>query len=108
MLIRAIADKQIKARHILFDSWYASAANLKLVVRLELIFVTTLKSNRRVSRSKESGYVHLQDLVWTAAELEQGITVKLKEVPFQVQLFKLVATNGDIEWVITNADRTVR
>ena len=28
--------------------------------------------------------------------------VKLKEVPFYVRLFKLVATNGDIDWVITN------
>ena len=31
-----------------------------------------------------------------------GITVKLKEVPLKVQLFKVVATNGDSEWVITN------
>ena len=28
--------------------------------------------------------------------------VKLKEVPFKVQLFKVVATDGDIDWVITN------
>ena len=31
------------------------------------------------------------------------ISSKLKEVPFQAQLFRdLVATNGDIDWVITN------
>ena len=28
--------------------------------------------------------------------------VKLKEVPFKVRLFKVVATIGDIDWVITN------
>ena len=28
--------------------------------------------------------------------------VRLKEGPFGVKLFKLVATNGNIEWVITN------
>ena len=34
--------------------------------------------------------------------------MKLKEVPFKVRLFKLVATNGDIDWVITNCpDETV-
>jgi hypothetical protein len=34
--------------------------------------------------------------------------VKLKEVPFKVRLFKLVAPNGDIDWVITNnPDETV-
>ncbi len=27
--------------------------------------------------------------------------VKLKEVPFKVRLFKLVAPDGDIDWVMT-------
>ena len=27
--------------------------------------------------------------------------MRLKEVPFGVKLFKLVVTNGNIEWVIT-------
>jgi len=34
--------------------------------------------------------------------LKHGVSVKLKEVPFRVQLFKVVATNSDIERVITN------
>ena len=67
-----------------------------------MFFVTTLKENRLVSLSKEGGYIHLQDIDWTAQQLEQGVTIKLKEVPFKVQLFKLVATNGDIDWVMTN------
>ncbi len=102
MLLRAKSDKQIQARTLLFDSWYASVDNLKLLVRLDMFFVTTLKDNRLVSLSKETGYVHLQDIEWTAQRLKQGVAVKLKEVPFKVQLFKVVAPNGDIEWVITN------
>jgi len=102
MLLRAKSDRQIKARTILFDSWYASVDNLKLISRLGMFFVTTLKDNRLVSLSKETGYIHLQDLEWTEQRLQQGVTVKLKEVPSKVQLFKVVATNGDIEWMITN------
>lgn len=102
MLLGAKSDKQIKARTVLFDSWYASVDNLKLIVRLELLFVTSLKDNRLVSLSKETGYIHLQDIEWTQQRLQAGVTVKLKEVPFKVQLFKVVATNGDIESVITN------
>jgi len=102
MLLRAKSDKQLQARTILFDSWYASVDNLKLIVRLDMFFVTTLKDNRLVSLSKEQGYIHLQDIEWTAESLAHGLSVKLKEVPFRVQLFKVVATNGDIEWVITN------
>jgi SRSO17 transposase len=102
MLIHARNSKHLQANSVLFDSWYASVDNLKLIERLGMVFVTTLKSNRMVSLSKEAGYIHLDAIEWTAERLEQGIAVKLKEVPFYVQLFKLVATNGDIEWVITN------
>lgn len=103
MVRNAVADKRIQAKRILFDTWYASADNLKVVHRLGLIFFTTLKSNRRVSLSKEAGYIHLDQIEWTAEHLANGLLVKLKEVPFKVRLFKVVATNGDIDWVITNS-----
>ncbi len=102
MLIQAVAEKRIKARTVLFDSWYAAADNLKLIHRLGLIFFTTLKENRLVSLNKEDGYQHLDEIAWTPERLQNGVIVKLKEVPFKVRLFKLVATNGDIDWVITN------
>jgi hypothetical protein len=102
MLLHAVTDKRIQARTILLDSWYAGADNLKLIHRLGLIFFTTLKENRLVSLSKEAGYRHLDQIEWPPARMHNGVVVKLKEVPFKVRLFKLVATNGDIDWVITN------
>lgn len=108
MLVRAVADKGLQAKTVLFDSWYAAADNLKLIQRLGLSFFTTLKENRLVSLSKEGGYIHLDQIEWPPERLQHGVLVKLKEVPFQVRLFKLVATNGDIDWVITNCpDETV-
>src|SRR5215210_3823711 len=53
-------------------------------------------------------YIHLQQIEWSKAQLRTGITVKLRELPFLVQLFKIVATNGDIEWVITNSANSGR
>jgi Transposase DDE domain len=102
MLLRAKRDKQIQARKLRLDRGYASVDNLKLLVRLNRWLVTTLKDKRLVSLSKEQGYIHLQDIEWTTQRLQQGVSVKLKEVPFQVELFKVVAPNGDIDWVITN------
>src|SRR5712692_1634535 len=95
MLIHALADKQIKAKTVLIDSWYAGADNLKLIHRLHLTFFTTLKENRLVSLSQAEGYIHLDQIEWTPERLQDGVLVKLKEVPFKVRLFKLVATNGD-------------
>ena len=102
MLRNAVLAKKIKAKRIVFDSWYASAANLKLAHQLGLVFFTTLKSNRLVSLSKEDGWMHLDEIEWTPERLQNGLSVKLKEVPFKVQLFKVVALDGDIDWVITN------
>jgi hypothetical protein len=107
LLTRAFADKGIQARYILFDSWYASVANLKYIHRQGRIFVTTLKSNRKVSLSPDEGYIHLDAIDWTPDRLQFGVSVKLKEVPFRVQLFKVIAKKGEIDWVITNEVATL-
>ena len=107
MLISAKKDKQIKANIILFDSWYASVTNLKMIHRMGMQFVTTLKENRLVSLSKEGGYIHLQEIEWTEEQKQYGVEIKLQEVPFHVQLFKLVAPDGNIDWVITNCPEKI-
>ena len=111
MLVRAVSDKQLQAKTVLFDSWYASVENLKLLARLELVFITTLKNNRLISvwedgKGVKSEYLHLQQIEWTPQSLEEGLLVKLKELPFAVRLFKIVAPNGDVEWLITNDSNT--
>lgn len=109
MLIAAKHDKQIKSNTVLMDSWYASMENLKLIHRMGMVFFTTLKTNRVVSLRKEGGYIHLEEIMWDDQSLEGGILIKLKKLPFKVRLFKLVATNGDIDWVITNCpDRELK
>jgi hypothetical protein len=83
MLISAVAGKGIRAKTVLFDNWYSSWENLKLVNTLKLIFYTTLKNNRLVSLTKDTlwgikdGYVHLDDIDWTPERLDHGVVVKL-------------------------------
>ena len=62
----------------------------------------TLKSNRLVSVGKETGYQALDTLEPPPGGWRAGAEVRLQEVPFAVRLFKLVATDGRIEWVLTN------
>lgn len=100
MFVRLVTHKKLKCSTILFDTWYASVANLKLIHHHAWTFFTTLKSNRKVSINKEVGYQSLHELVFE--DPVKGLLVKLKELPFLVKLFKIVAPNGDIEWVITN------
>lgn len=102
MFIQAIEHQELKARNISFDSWYASAENLKMIDRSGWTFYTNVKSNRKVSITKEDGYQHLEEIQWSREELISGKMVRIREVPFWLKLFKLVDTEGNIEWVITN------
>ena len=69
---------------------------MKCIHRTGWTFFTTLKSNRLVRLTKESGYQGLDALEPLPQGRSQGVGVRLEEVPFGVKLFKLVATNGDI------------
>jgi hypothetical protein len=102
MFRQANGVQEIKARNIAFDSWYGAAENLKMIHRSGWTFYTNLKSNRKVSITKEVGYQNLEELEWTPEELISGKLVRIKAVPFWLKLFKLVDRNGNIEWVITN------
>ena len=101
MLKVAFGTRNIQAKYILFDSWYASKDNLKYIHQQGRIFVTTLKANRLVSLSPDSGYIHLNAIDWTADRLYKGVRIKSKEIPFYIQLFKVVAKNGDIDWLVS-------
>lgn len=101
MFTRLITHKNIKAKTILFDTWYASVDNLKLIHRSGWTFLTTLKSNRKVSVSRGIGYRHLEELIFDSKALANGLVVKLKEVFFKVKLFKIVAQDSHIDWIIT-------
>jgi Transposase DDE domain len=102
MFLQAILNQAIKARNIAFDSWYASVDNLKLIHRNGWTFYTNLKSNRKVSIDKETGYQDLSEIEYSQEELISGKLVRLKEVPFWLKLFKLVDKEGNIDRVITN------
>ena len=102
MLAHAFADKRIEARTVLFDAWYASVENLKMIHRADRVFVTTLKSNRLVSLSAASGYVHLDEIDWTPERRVSGVRVRLQALPFDLHLFKAVAPDGDVDWLVTN------
>lgn len=81
---------------VLFDSWYASLDNLKLVRSLEWRWLTQLKRNRLVNPDG-SGLRPLPQVELAAS----GTVVHLKGYGL-VKVFKLVAPDGDIEYWATN------
>ena len=95
MFDRVVAEDNLLARTILFDFWYAGSTNLQRIHRAGWTFFTTLKRNRLVSRTTERGYQGLDTLDPPPQGGSRGVEVRLKEGPFGIKRFKLVATNGD-------------
>jgi len=81
---------------VVFDSWYASIDNLRLIRDLGWRWLTRLKANRRVSID----YQPKRALeTWPIAE--SGTEVHLEGYGL-IQVFRVVATDGDTAYWATN------
>lgn len=95
-MVRAAHGRGFSPRCVVFDSWYGSVKNLKLVQSLGWVWLTRLKSNRLVNRDRE-GTKAVRDTAIAAA----GTAVWLKGYGL-VTVFRIVAPNGDIAHWATN------
>ena len=84
--------------YVCFDSWYSSLANLKAVRGHGWQWLTRLKHNRQVSESdpKQDHNSKGNVAVDTVDIPASGKQVHLKGYGF-IQVFRLVASNGDTE-----------
>jgi len=81
---------------IVFDSWYSSLENLKLIRRHKWIWLTRFKRNRHVNPDGTGN--HPLSEVKIAST---GTVVHLKGYGM-VKVFKIVTPNGDIDYWATN------
>lgn len=75
ILVYSVVRKGLSFNFITFDEWYANAKNLSLFHRLGLIFVTSVKSNRKIkiefisseisNKSKKKRYLEYTCTEWS-------------------------------------------
>lgn len=97
---RAMLDtaklRDLTPQCVVFDSWYSSLDNLKLIRRSEWIWLTRFKRNRHVNPDG-TGNRPISEIDIAA----NGTVVHLKGYGL-VKVFKIVAPNGDIDYWATN------
>ena len=81
---------------VVFDSWYSSLANLKLIQGWGWGWLTRLKANRLVNPDRRGLSAVAQVDIAT-----EGTIVPLKGYGL-IRLFKIVTPDGDIEWWASN------
>jgi len=89
-------ERGLCPRYVVFDSWYASLPNLKLIRGYDWRWLTCLKSNRLVSLPFQANRPLSEQPI-----SDQGTLVHLKGYGL-IKVFKLVAPHGDIEYWATN------
>ena len=102
-MLQAAKERGFEPGYVLFDSWYSSLENLKLVRAYGWWWLTQLKSNRQVNPDG-SGNVTIGTL-----EIEpSGRQVHLKGYGF-IKVFRTVSPKGDAEyWATSELDMRVR
>jgi putative transposase len=81
---------------VAFDSWYSGLENLKLIRSFGWVWLTRLKSNRKVNPDR-TGLRAVSEV-----EVEESGRVVWLEGFGLVRVFKVVATDGDVEVWATN------
>jgi hypothetical protein len=95
-MLHAAHTRGFQPRCVLFDGWYSSLDNLKLLRQFGWTWLTRLKSNRLVNRDRQ-GTRPLRDTDIAAA----GTEVWLPGYGL-VKVFKIVAPDGDIAYWATS------
>lgn len=96
-LLRAAKERGLAPECVLFDGWYSSLENLKLLRSFGWHWLTRLKANRRVNPDR-TGLRAISDCVIAAT----GTVVHLEGYGF-IKVFRIVATDGTTEhWATSN------
>ena len=95
-MLQTAGQRGFSPRCVLFDSWYSSLENLKAIRALGWKFLTRVRCNRHVNLDRQ-GNRPINELPISA----QGTLVHLKGFGL-VKAFRIVATDGDAEYWITN------
>lgn len=95
-MLASAKQRKMRPEYVLFDSWYGSKANLRLVANLGWRFLTRLKSNRKVCLGRGKAIS-----VSKIKIPKNGRTVNLSEYGM-VKVFKTVSKDGDVEYWATN------
>jgi hypothetical protein len=95
-MLQTAKARQFSPQYIVFDSWYSSLDNLKLIRSYGWIWLTRFHSNRHVNPERTSNR--------PIAEVEiaaSGTIVHLKGY-VMVKVFKLVTPDGNVDYWATN------
>lgn len=96
-LLRVAQERGFSPECVLFDGWYSSLDNLKLLRTLGWHWLTRLKANRRVNPDR-TGLRAVSECAIAAT----GTVVHLEGYGF-IKVFRIVATDGTTEhWATSN------
>jgi hypothetical protein len=100
-MVETAHERGFVPKYVLFDSWYGSLGNLKLIRNCGWRWFTQLKGNRTVNPDGKGQCAFID-----AAISDTGTVIYLKGYGL-IKVFKIVAPDGDIEfWATHDLDMT--
>ncbi|AWM35265.1 IS701 family transposase [Hymenobacter nivis] len=104
-MLAQLTPRGISYRTVLMNSWYATTALFKWLLKEGKTFYYPLKSNRLVDESGgQQPYQPVAGLYWSVAEVEAGKTLKAKDMPKDctLKLFRVLASPHRTDYLLIN------
>jgi hypothetical protein len=104
MLKCVVYNKQLPFTTVLMDSWYGTQKLMAQIEQLQKVYYCPLKTNRRVDDSGGTApYQRIDQLVWSAKDLQQGKLIKVRGFPpdKKVKLFRATVSTNRTDFVAT-------
>jgi putative transposase len=95
-MLKVAHEREFQPACVVFDSWYSGLENLKLIRSFGWVWLTRLKSNRKVNPDRQ-GLRAISEI-----EIAEVGRVVWLEGYGLIRVFKIVTTDGDIELWATN------
>lgn len=104
-MLDSLAQRAVRFRFVLMDSWYATMPLMTRLIKEEKIFYCPLKKNRLVDDSfGEQPYRPIEQLSWSDEELLAGKIVKVKKFAqdTRLKLFRVTVSIDRTDYIVTN------
>lgn len=104
-MLQSLKHRGVLFQTVLMDSWYATTAIFKYLIKEGKTFYCPIKSNRKVDDScGKEAYKPVDELPGQEQELERGKLVKLHKFPLdqKVKLFRVAVSTHRTDYIVTN------
>lgn len=104
-MLELLIIRKVSYKTVLMDTWYATTAVFKYLIKENKIFYCPLKANRKIDDSGgKEPYKQIAECFWTDENVLQGKQIKVQKMNKDTyfKLFRVLVSTTRTDYIVTN------